>query len=552
MSRALTDENSCVSRRIGTLQRRVRITAVKLLVPAAVVTLSWTPQGGVNDARAEEDAVSPVAPGVKFTAKIKNMHDDGERLSIPLNRSVLIETSQPISTLQSVSPQIAVVQSVSPTQFMISGAAYGETQVIAWSADGGQRIFNVTVELDLVALLEAMRKIDPQSDVQATPIHGSVILTGRVSSAAAAEKMLEIAHLFMPQGEGTMGGVVQNHLQVMGEQQVLLRCAVAEVNRLAVRELGINGFLAGDSFPDAFVVSQVGGGNPIAMDVPAGVNVMQQIPFVTGPVTIGPQTSLTLGFPRVQMEIFLQAMATNSLMHMLAEPNLVAISGETATFLAGGEFPYPVPQGGANNAVTIEWKKFGIELNFTPVVLANQTIRLRVAPTVSALDFSNAVQFQGTVIPALNSRTTQTTVEIGNGQTIAIAGLLNEEVRGVASRIPGIGDVPILGALFRSVEYRKNLTELVILVTPEIVAPLNPDEVPSLPGQLLRDPNDWQLYMLGMIEGEPFADASATPGSALRTRPAPRPIPSAAALPSQPEQLSLHGPWGEATSEDFH
>lgn len=539
MSRTLTDEGSCVSRRIGTLQRRVGMTAWGLLLAAVVVVLPCSIMAG-------ENTVSPVAPGARFTATIHDMHAGGERISIPLNRSVLIEMSQPIATIQAVSPQIAVVQSISPTQFMISGATYGETQVIAWSQNGTQQIFNVTVDLDMEAMLDAVKRVDPRSDVQITPVHGSIILTGQVSSASVAEKVLQVAGLFMPQGEGSVGGVIQNHLQVMGEQQVLLRCTVAEINRQAVRELGINGFLAGDDFADAFMVNQVGGINAMNVGVPAGIGITDTIPFLTGDIGISPQTQLTLGFPRIQMEMFLRAMAENSLMHVLAEPNLVAISGETATFLAGGEFPYPIPQGGTNNAITIEFKEFGVRLNFTPVVLANQTVRLRIEPEVSATDYSNAVQVAGTVVPGLTQRRTETTVEIGNGQTIAIAGLLNEEVRGVVNRIPGIGDVPVLGALFRSVEYRRNLTELVILVTPEIIAPLNPDQVPPVPGQLLRDPNDWQLYMLGMIDGEPFVDAS-TPDDALKTQPAPRAAPGCA----EPDQLSLHGPWGSSTSDDF-
>ena len=539
MSRTTAETTSYVSRKIGALKRRAWIGAAKLLVPAVVAVL---PCG----AWAEEDAAASVPKGVEFVATITDMQTDAERLSIPLDRSVLIETSRPIAAIQAISPEIAVVQSISPTQFMISGAAYGDTQVIVWSDDDRQQIFNISVEINLDALLDAVGRIDPRSRVQATPVHGNIILTGQVSSAASAEKILEVAQLFMPEIQSGGGGVVRNHLQVMGEQQVLLRCTVAEFNRRAIRELGINGFLAGDEFPDMCAVNQVGGINPLNIGVPAGVNVMDPIPFVTDALAIAPTSTLSLGFPRVQMQLFLRAMAENSLMRVLAEPNLIAISGETATFLAGGEFPYPVPQGGDSNAITIEFREFGVRLNFTPVVLPNQTIRLRVEPEISATDYAKAVQVQGTVVPGLTQRRTHTTVEIGNGQTIAIAGLLNDEVRGVVNRVPGIGDVPVLGALFRSVEYRRNLTELVILVTPEIVAPLSPDQVPPVPGQHITPPNDWQLYMLAMIEGEPLADASE-PGEALKTRPGPRVAPVA----SEPGKLSLHGPWGASTYEDF-
>ena len=522
----------------------MRATVLRLLLPALVVLFPVGAGAGDGD----DDASPVVAPGVAFTAIVKDMRTEGEHIAIRLNRSVLLETSQPVSTIQAISPQIAVVQSVSPTQFMISGAAYGETQVIVWSEDGRRQIFNVVVELDLEALLNALEQVDPRSDVQVTPVQGNIILSGQVSSAATAEKMLQVATLFMPRGEGVVGGFVQNHMQVMGEQQVVLRCTVAEVNRRAARQLGINGFLAGGNVRDAFAVNQIAGINPINIGAAADVNVMDAIPFLTGAdgIPMSSQSTLSLGFPRAQMQFFLQAMAENSLLRVLAEPNLVTISGETASFLAGGEFPYPVPQGGTSNAITIEFREFGVRLNFTPVVLANQTIRLRVEPEISATDFSNAVQVAGTMVPGLSQRRTHTVVEIGNGQTIAIAGLLNEEVRGVVTRIPGIGDVPVLGALFRSVEYRKSLSELVIMVTPEIVAPLNPDQVPPTPGEFLRAPNDWQLYLLGMIEGEPFADASAA-GDTLGMGSEPPPT----LARSEPENLALHGPWGESKYEDF-
>lgn len=504
---------------------------------------------GVTDVRADQEQPAAVPAGAQFTSVTKDMTTDAERIVIPLNRSVLIETSQPVATLQSVSPEIAVVQSISPTQFMISGASFGETQVIAWSKDGGQKIFNVTVEMDLQALRDALHRVDPRSQVEVTPVQGSVILTGQVSSAAAAQQVLEVTALFMPQGEQVTGGLIQNHLQISGEQQVLLRVTVAEVSRVASRELGVDGFLAGDDFQDLFVVNQIGAFNPVNIGAAADVNVQNTIPFLTGSegIPLRPETTLSLGFPRVQMQVFIKAMAENALLKLLAEPNLIAISGETASFLAGGEFPFPVPQsGGGVGAITIEWKEFGVRLNFTPVVLGNETVRLRIAPELSNLDFTNAVSIQGTLVPSLSQRRTETTVEIGNGQTLAIAGMLNESIRGVARRVPGLGDLPVLGALFRSVEYQKNLTELVVLVTPEIIAPMNPDQVSPVPGQFHAPPNDWQLYMLGMIEGEPFADASG-PDDAMKTWPAPRVLP----VSSEPEKLTIHGPWGESTYEDI-
>ncbi|HEY3245648.1 MAG TPA: type II and III secretion system protein family protein [Phycisphaerae bacterium] len=482
----------------------------------------------------------------RFEATVRNMTEGIERITIPVNRSVLIDTSVPIDRVQAVAGDIAFAQVVSPTQVLVTGLRYGQTQIMLWTQDSRRRIYEVLVELDLGALNAALAKVDPLSKAEANPMMGNIVLTGTVSGARVAERMVELANLFVPSAGGRSTAVVQNHLQVSGEQQVLLRCTVAEVSRTAIRELGINGFLAGENFRDAFVVNQIGGINPINIGAAAGANVRSNLPFLTGPdgIPISGQTTLSLGFPRVQLQVFLRALAENSLMHVLAEPNLTAISGETATFLAGGEFPIPVPQGGsAAGAITIEFREFGIRLNFTPLVQAHQRIRLRVRPEVSQTDFSNAVQLQGFVVPGLTQRTAETTVELGNGQTIAIAGLLSEEVRGLSSRVPGLGDVPVLGALFRSIRYQRSQSELVILVTPEIIAPMDPNQVPDVPGKNLNDPNDFELYALGILEGGVPHDECACG----------RPCNECGAndAPSEPHEMSLHGPWGPAGEREM-
>jgi len=186
-------------------------------------------------------------------------------------------------------------------------------------------------------------------------------------------------------------------------------------------------------------------------------------------------------------------------LHVLAEPNLVTISGQEATFLAGGEFPVPVPQ---RDSVTIEFREFGVRLNFTPTVLGQDVIRLRVAPEVSEPDYTNALTITGYVIPGLTQRRVETVVELGPGQTFAIGGLLSEKTRAVSGKVPALGDLPVLGALFSSQDYQQSETELVVLVTPELVAPLNPDQVTYIPGADHIAPNDWELFGLGKLDGE--------------------------------------------------
>jgi len=482
--------------------------------------------------------------GGQFRASVLDLGESYQHITVPLHRSVSVETTVEVQRADVIAREIADVQVVSPTRLLITGENFGDTTVVLLGKDNNQYVFEVSVELDLIPLTQAMREVDPLSDAKAMSVRGNIVLTGTVSNADRARRIAELATLFLPAADGgRQATLVQNHLDVAGEQQVMIRVVVAEVSRVAARELGVNGFLAGENFRDGFLVNQLGGINPINIGAAADANVRNNIPFLTGTegIPISDNATLSLGFPRVQMQLFIRAMADNSLLSVLAEPNLVAISGETATFLAGGEFPILVPQ--SLGTVSIEFKEFGIRLNFTPVVRGQGRIRLRVAPEVSELDFSTAVQFQGFVVPGLNARTTETTVELGSGQTIAIAGLLSEQVRGIASRVPGIGDVPVLGALFRSVNFRRSLTELVVLVTPEMVAPLDAHQKVVLPMEGVEHPGDFELYALGLLEksdrrrcpdGHPCVHEDDSP------------------LQSEPDELSLHGPWGPSAEGEVH
>lgn len=481
------------------------------------------------------------AGGGDFRAAVVDMSNAYQRITVPIHRSVTIESNVEATRADVISRGIADVQVVSPKRILVTGNSFGTTTVVLTGAEK-QYVFEVTVELDLAALQESIKRLDPQGDAKPTSVRGNILLVGTVSSAERARRIVELAELFVPRNnEGNPITKIQNHMEVAGEQQVMLRCVVAEVSRAASRELGINGFLAGENFKDGFLVNQLGGFNPINIGAAAAANVRQNIPFLTDEngIPISRNTTFSLGFPRVQTQLFLKAMADNQLLNVLAEPNLVAISGETATFLAGGEFPIPVPQG--NQQVTIEFREFGVRLNFTPVVRGNQMIRLRVAPEVSELDFTTAVQIEGFVVPGLTSRATETTVEMGSGQTIAIAGLLAEQSRGLASRIPGAGDIPILGPLFRSVNYRSALTELVVLVTPEIVAPLDAHQKVRLPGEDIERPDDWELYMKGEVE--PAKEAACDKEGCQPWR-------HHSAQPSQPDEISLHGQWGHVGDDD--
>lgn len=513
-------------RRVG--MRRFGLSAQTLsrsaCLAVAIAIVGWVPSAA---------AQKPDDPQ-EFSARVLDLTKSYQRLTVPLNRSVTVETSVGVSRADVVAPQIADVQILSPTRMLITGQSFGSTTVVLSGAGSEQYVFEATVELDLEPLNRSIRNIDPLATAKAESMRGHIVLTGTVTSTSYARRIADLASLFVPSGgDGQSGVLVQNHMDISGEQQVQLRCVVAEVTRAATRELGVNGFLAGENFKDAFLVNQLGGINPTNIGAAAAAPVANNLPFFTDTngLNLLPTTPLSLGFPRVATQLFIKALADNNLLKILAEPNLTAISGETATFLAGGEFPIPVPQG--NQQVTIEFREFGIRLNFTPVVRGQQRIRLRVAPEVSELDFTTAIQIEGFVVPGLTSRSTETTVELGSGQTIAIAGLLSEQVRGIASRIPGVGDMPVLGSLFRSVNFQRSLTELVVLVTPEIVAPLDPHQAVEIPGADMKYPSDYELFALGMIDSIQD-DAPAPPGK------------GDAVLQSEPDEVSLHGPWGHA------
>ncbi len=512
----------------------VRNTSIMTTLVVALTCLLAQP---ASDASAQEGKSAQA-----FEATVLDLSGSVQRVTVPLYGSVTVETTHVVIRADIVAKHIADVQVISPMRMLITGQSYGTTSVVLLREDKEQFVFEVSVELDLGRLNAAIRDIDPQSNASARSVLGNIVLTGTASGAERATRIVELAGLFLPPKTASQEeAVVQNHLEVAGEQQVLLRCTVAEVSRQASRELGVNGFLAGENFKDGFVINQIGELNPINIGVPAGFPVTRDLPFVVGDPGINNalRSTLTLGFPRVQTQLFIRALVENSLLKILAEPNLVAISGETATFLVGGEFPVPEPQG--FQTVTITYRPFGVQLSFTPVVRGHQRIRLRVSPVISDLDFSSGIVLEGFIVPGLVTRSTETTVELGNGQTIAIAGLINERIRAQASQIPGLGDIPVLGALFRSVQYQRELTELVILVTPEIVAPMDAHQKVALPGDEITTPNDYELYALGLLEGS--ADGATAVAQANGA--------DVTLVASEPDELSVHGPWGHAGSTDL-
>ena len=319
---------------------------------------------------------------------------------------------------------------------------------------------------------------------------------------AAEEEQREGAH----DSDGYSGGAggrvpprIINLIRVPGVKQVLLQVRIAELDRTAMREIGAD-ILGVDPKTGNIVGTAIGGGV---------INAFSSLGLggLVGGATAASGTSTTAFgiFPSGDFEILLRALRKNSVLSILAEPNLVTMSGHEASFLAGGQFPVPVPQagGGVSNNVTIEFKNFGVQLNFTPYVLDEGQIRLSVTPEVSTIDESlgTTLVVGGDPVPGLNTRRATTTVELREGQTLAMAGLLLVELDGRTSRIPGLGDLPYIGPLFSNTKHERVEKELVVMVTPFLVQPMNPEEVPCLPGDEITDPNDLEFYLLNRIEG---------------------------------------------------
>jgi pilus assembly protein CpaC len=348
-------------------------------------------------------------------------------------------------------------------------------------------------------LKEAIHKILPdEKDIRVTPTGDSITLSGTASSTSNLSQVLALAESYYPKK-------VVNLLEVGGVHQVMLEVRVAEMSRSLLRRLGINFNYISNSGAN-FGISMLGNLTSLG---PVSLT-----PTPTGPVgSVGFSDRINAIFRfaggGATWTTFIDALKEEGLTKVLAEPTLITMSGKSANFLAGGEFPIPVPQpSGVGTTITIEYKPFGVGLNFSPVVLSSKKISMQVAPEVSDLDFANAISIGGFVIPAVTTRRVSTTVELGDGQSFAVAGLLKDNVREVVSKFPLLGDIPILGALFRSTSFQKSETELIIIVTPHLVKPLNLAKQ-TLPTDQYIEPNDFEFYLLGALEGNKKDERSA-------------------------------------------
>ena len=429
---------------------------------------------------------------------------------IPINvlvgQSKLITFGSPIERFSVSNPEIAEAVLVGSNQVVVNGKAFGQINFISWEKGTGRfLVFDVYVRTNLSLIDSQIRALFPKDDIRLSQANGSVVLSGQVSDpriALQAESVVQAA-----------GFKTVNLLEspVKNQSQVQLMVRVAEVNRSKLRELGSSHMYQSSPGTGAFA----SGGGP------------GNLSNVANGILSGTFSGLNLFLLGSNTATMIKALQTNGALRSLAEPNLIAMNGQEASFLAGGEFPIPIVQSssssGTGTAVTIVFKEYGVRLNFKPTIIDEDHIRLELEPEVSTLDSSNGVRFDGFLIPALRTRRAKTGVELRDGQSFALAGLLDNSETQSLSKVPGIGDIPILGNLFKSKQFQKNETELMFIVTAQLVQPVNRDDLPRIPnveslrnGSLLgMEPKSGDLkgpsgYMINSTGGQTGATAPAT------------------------------------------
>jgi pilus assembly protein CpaC len=383
-------------------------------------------------------------------------------LSVTVGKSVLVDSPQTIERIAVSNGALAEAVAISPHEMMLNGLAPGETSLIIWQQGGNRLFFDLTVQRNETRLdgirREMAQELGGDDKVTINMEGDNVFLRGTVPTLSAAQRAVDIA--------STLGKPV-NLLRVNipgTEAQILLKVRFADVDRSATKQLGINLFslgatnTVGSATTGQFqspLVSSVGGGT-------------------TPTVTLSNPLQVFLFRPDLNLGTTIAALESRNLLQILAEPNVMAINGHNASFLAGGEFPFPNLQGGGSGlgAVTIQFREFGVRINFTPTVTPRGSIRLSVTPEVSSLDFANGLIFQGFTIPALSTRRMSTEIELEEGQTFAIGGLLDNRDTETFNKVPGLGNIPFFGNLFRSRQITKNNSELLVMVTPELVRPI--------------------------------------------------------------------------------
>jgi pilus assembly protein CpaC len=383
-------------------------------------------------------------------------------LRVMVDKSLLINTTERLKRISVTDPTVAYATVITPTQILVHGRAPGEVSLLIWDELERSRSFDLRVDVDVSACADEEHRIFPDEQIAVTPSRAAIVLSGHVTTEDVAKRAGELASAYS-----------KNVINVLtfgpvGAQEVLLEVKFAEVDRSALTQLGANVFSTGASnVIGTTTTGQYGGFGSQSISQTQG----QSPPFAASQ-TISSVLNLFLFQPNIHLGTVIEALQTKNLLQILAEPNLIAVNGKKASFLAGGQFPFPIVQPGQGfTAVTISFKEFGVKLEFTPVIMPNGNIHLTVAPEVSTLDFADALTISGFTIPALSTRKAETEFELRDGQSFVIAGLIDNRVTDIWNKVPGLGDIPILGNFFKSKSIQKSNSELMVLCTVHRISP---------------------------------------------------------------------------------
>jgi len=411
----------------------------------------------------------------------------GGTLEVPLNKSQVVSTDQPIARAMIGNAEIADIVPLTDRSVYVLGKTMGTTSLTLYDAGGRVlAVMDVAVGPDAAGYRDQVARLVPGAQIDAQISGNSLILTGLAGDPGMVDRAVQLARTYA-------GANVVNMIGLGGSQQVMLEVRFAEVRREIGEDIGVRGFGSGNDFNAAI-------GPGASLRAGQDGSPVFSIGSVLDSFGVFGTTFRALG---IDFDAYLNALENKGFAKTLAEPTLVALSGERASFLAGGEFPVPVAQSGngagngnGSGSLTVEFKPFGVSLGFTPTVLGDSTINLKVEPEVSSIDPAASIQLNGISIPGLKTRRASTTLELRDGESFAIAGLLSQDFQTTINQVPLLGGIPILGALFRSTEFQKGETELLIVVTPRLVAPIRPSQV-RLPTDRVKDPDVGKSVLMG-------------------------------------------------------
>jgi len=433
---------------------------------------AWAGSAEGAPTQASSQGNTPAPPTPETTAPQPSETPGAAPLRVMVGKSLLINTkTERLKRVSVTDPTVADALVVTPTQILVNGLSPGEVSLMLWDELERSQSFDLRVDVDITAASEEMHRLFPEERINVSPSRSAIVLSGHVTTEDVAKHAGALASAYSKNVVNvlTFGPV--------GAEEVMLEVKFAEVDRSAVTQLGANLFMPG--LGNTVALSQTGqygglGVSTTGTSTSSSNGTTTTTPVVTPPtVHITDFLNLFVARTDINLGAVIKALQQRNLLQILAEPNLIAVNGKESSFLAGGEFPFPVVQPSANglSAVTIQFREFGVRLKFTPVIQPNGSIHLHVAPEVSTLDFTNSVSVAGTTIPAISTRKAETEFELQDGQSFVIAGLMDNRVTNINSKVPGLGDIPILGNFFKSKSAQKSDAELMVLCTVRRVSP---------------------------------------------------------------------------------